>query len=386
MPETQPKSKIREHCQPLHSGTRPICLCYVLSYRAPQYIRTRTLLAALQECANLRVVTAINTRTGIWRYVETFFRILKVRRRERPDIYMLGFRGHEIFWPVKVLARGKPLILDALMSPYAAMKEENKKGLTGRWLAPLVFRLESNMLHHADAVLTDTRLHASFLAETFGLVANKVIDVPIGAVECASGDQEAFKQRHDEIFSVLFYGSFLALHGVDVILEAAARLKELPIRFDFVGGAAANERDLRQRGKALGVTRFTYRRWVPFEKLLQVDIPSSDLCLGGPFGTTPQASRVVTGKSAQCMSLGKPTVVGEIDEQFGFLDRVNCLLVKRGDPVDLSKAIRWAYEHRDELAEMGRKGRDLYLRKLSIRVAGERLGRAIDIATGRQPD
>ena len=51
--------------------------------------------------------------------------------------------------------------------------------------------------------------------------------------------------------------------------------------------------------------------------------------------------------------MGKATVIGRIDEDPGFIDRVNCLLVKQGDAVALADAIRWGYSHRGMLAEIG---------------------------------
>lgn len=377
---------VPEENKPSNSaGKGSLCVCYVLSYRAPAYIRTRTLLAALDACDGIRAVVASNTHSGLWRYVETLIRLRRVRKQEKPDIYVLGFRGHEIFWLVKALAgKKKPLILDALMSPYAALKDEGKQGRWGRLLAPLVYHLESGVLHGAAAVLTDTNLHVSYYAETFGIDKSKIVSVPVGAVETVPSGQSAGPDRRTGEFTALFYGSFLPLHGVDVIIDAADRLKDLPIHFKFIGGSSADERYLRRRCATLGISRYSYRRWVPFDQLLRDEIPTADLCLGGPFGATPQSSRVVTGKATQCLCLGKATVVGRIGEDFGFVDRENCLQVEQGDPDDLSRAIRWSYENRSRLEGIGRAGRALYQDHFSIRVITGRLLDALKVASAEQ--
>lgn len=359
-------------------------MCYVLSYRAPAYIRTRTLLAGLNACEGIRVVVASNTHAGLRRYVETLIRLRSIRKQYNPDIYVLGFRGHEIYWMIRALiGKKKPLILDALMSPYSALKYEGKHGRWGRLIAPLAYRLESGMLHDTDVVLTDTSLHADYYVETFGIGNSKIVSVPVGAIEPAPLEKHLAQEGRTGEFTALFYGSFLPLHGVDVIIEAASKLKELPINFKFIGGRASDGRYLRGRCADLGITKYSHRRWVPFEQLLSEEIPEADLCLGGPFGATPQGSRVVTGKTSQCMSLGKATVVGRIAEDFGFQDRENCLLVEQGNPDDLSQAIRWSFENRDQLERIGQAGRELYQTRFSIRVITGRLREALEIAGTR---
>lgn len=376
MPVTAPAGRAKTLPDPrvpsaVGAKTQPdTCVAYVLSYRAPDYIRTRSLLDALHACPGIRVVSARNTRPGLWRYFETWRALMRIRATENPDVYVLGFRGHEIFWLVRHVARGKPIIFDALMSPYASLRDEGG-GWLGRLLAPFVHRVERHALLHSDAVLTDTRSHAEYFSRTFGVPPKRIVDVPVGAVEAVP--VEAAATTAPETFSALFYGSFLPLHGIDVIVAAAARLTDLPIRFDFIGGRARHARRLRRLCARAGVTRYTYRRWVAFEQLLTAEIPAASVCLGGPFGGTPQACRVITGKTSQGLASGKATVVGKIEGGPNFVDHANCLLVEQGDPVSLSNALRWAHENRSALPGIGRRGRLLYEECLSVRVVAARL-------------
>ena len=117
---------------------------------------------------------------------------------------------------------------------------------------------------------------------------------------------------------------------------------------------------LAKRCAELGIETYRQLPWMPLRELLEREIPSADLCLGGPFGDTPQARRVVTTKTMQCLALGKVTVVGAVDDAFGFVDRENCLLVPQNDPVALATAMRWAFEHRTLLPTIGNNGKLLY--------------------------
>jgi glycosyltransferase involved in cell wall biosynthesis len=351
-------------------------IAYVLSYRAPTYVRTESLLAALHFCSDREVVVARNEHAGLRRYLETWKALQRIRKKIAPDIYIIGFRGHEIFWPIRWLTRGKPLIFDAMMSPYASLHDEHDGSGLHRWLARIIYPLERRMLRRADLILTDTRLHAEFYARTFGLPVKHFYPLPVGAIEPISSPVYSTHGQNAP-FNVLFYGSFLPLHGIQVIVSAAAKLADMPIRFDFIGGSKAQARDLHRLCQASGVKNFTYRRWVEFEQLLHQDIPNADLCLGGPFGGTRQARRVVTTKTSQCLALGKATVIGRIDEDYGFVDRGNCLLVEQADANALATSIRWAFENRAALTELGARGRDVYHARLSTRVIATRLRSAL---------
>lgn len=343
-------------------------VCYVLAYRDPGYIRTRTLLNALDSIEGLDVFPAINTDCGVFRYVETFIAALRIKRKNQPDCFIIGFRGHEIFWLIRLIAGKKAVLFDGLMSPYAALHEEGKLGWLGKLLSIPIRWIEHSILHNADAVLTDTRLHQLYYERFFQINSDKVIPLPVGAVE-----QNVFRNMGSStyktcIFNVLFYGSFLPLHGIDIILRAAARLGNLPIHFNFIGGNDKSISNFRRLCAKLKLQNYTHRKWVGFNQLLREEIPHSDICLGGPFGNTLQAQRVVTGKTSQCLALRKATVVGRIDEDYGFVDKNNCLLVEQGSDAALADALRWAYLNSDKLTRIGEQGFLLYEMRFSLHV------------------
>ncbi len=181
-------------------------VCYVLAYRDSNYIRTRSLLAALSRIEGIEVARVINRHKSVIRYVETIIHLLQIRRRVNPDIYILGFRGHEIAWLVRRIARDRPLILDALMSPWVALSEERKMGVLGTVLARVWRPFERRALHQADCILTDTQLHARYQATTFGLPASKIRCIPVGAVEAGTTTLISSAVDDQDEFNVLYYG------------------------------------------------------------------------------------------------------------------------------------------------------------------------------------
>ena len=149
------------------SDKKTIKVCHVVSYRDPGYIRTRNLRAALEHLDACEVFDATNKRRGLLRYFETIWKTLRIRFQHHPDVYVLGFRGHEIFWIIRLISIGKPLIFDEFMSPSDALLFEGKGGLLGRIIGVLIFPLEWLCLHLSARCLTDTFLHRQFIADRF---------------------------------------------------------------------------------------------------------------------------------------------------------------------------------------------------------------------------
>ena len=345
-------------------------ICYVLSYRAPDYIRTQSLLTAIGRLPGVECYPAINVATSLRRYRQTLEKVAHIQKMHRPDLYVLGFRGHELYWPLRHLVGRRPIIFDAMMSPSLALAEENQYGGIGRLASHLIAPLEKRILHDADLVLADTQAHVQAFIERFRLPPEKILALPVGAVETAP---MALSPGCQSRLRVLFYGSFLPLHGFDTILSACAELKELPLDIDFIGTNSKVEAELRKVLGRTGQLRYRTRRWIPFSDIVQHELPSTDLCLGGPFGNTPQGRRVITGKTAQAMAQAVPTIVGETVNSMPFIHQKNCLYVPQGHAKALSESIAWANQNRKQLVAIGLRGQVLYRENLSLDIITKKL-------------
>ncbi len=340
-------------------------VCYILSYYSPEYVRTTTLVAALLKIDGLRLFQARNTAKGIIRYAQTFCKLIKIRLLYNPDYYILGFRGYEIFWLVRVIAMRKVLIYDHMMSPYDSLLNEKKKISPGGFFDFLVYTYEKWLLHHANIVLTDTSSHKAYFSRLFHLPLEKIHVIPVGTDEKLFNPASCPSALPSKKFKVLFYGSFLPLHGVDIILQAALILKEKPIHFLLIGGNRVDLTDFHKTIAHCQLHNVSHQDWINFIELPGL-IKNTTIGLGGPFGKTGQGRRVITGKTFQFMAMGRPVIIGETDEQAGFIDKNNCLIVPQGNAEALAQAIDWACNHRNELGGIGEKGRQLYLEKFSI--------------------
>lgn len=342
-------------------------VCYILSYRCPNYFRTKTLIDALNRIDNLVLFQSVNTAEGIFRYAQTLTKLLFIRAAKKPDYYILGFRGYEIFWIVRALTFGTPLIFDHMMSPYDSLLNERKAVKKGSVIDKAIYFYEKSILKYSDIILTDTATHKKYFTELFEANPEKIYAIHVGADEDLFKDSNSSKEpSNKDPFEVLFYGTFLPLHGIEVILKAASITRDNPIRFTIIGGKGKKLKNFYETKNRLSLNNVVHKRWVDYEQLPRL-ISKSDLCLGGHFGYTGQARRVISGKTFQFLSMGKPTIVGRIDEDYGFEDKKNCLVVSQGDEKELAEAILWCFENREKLGEIGRNGLELYENNLSIK-------------------
>lgn len=355
-------------------------VCYVVAYRDPGYVRTRNIRAALQRLNNCIVYDATNQRPGWTRYVETIAKVVRIRLRHNPDVYVLGFRGHEIFWLIRLIAMGKRLVFDEFMSPSDALISEKKLGNFGRVVGYLAFPIERLCLHSSDHCITDTLMHKEFVANRFSVARDKIDVVYVGATVPKSnlGTQDKGQPSTTQgTLNVLFYGTFLPLHGMDVLLRSCHLMKDKPIVFNIIGGRGKALADFEKMKDELQLSNVQHKTWVELDELQSAYIPEADLCLGGPFGGTPQASRVITGKTMQFLAQSKPTIIGRTDEPAGFVDRENCLLVNQASPRHLADVLDWAIANKKRLPEIGRNGHKLFQERFSVASLAKQLEPAL---------
>ncbi len=349
-------------------------VCYVLAYKYPNYVRTSVILGALKLAKGVELYTAINTNPSVVRYLQTTVRLIKQRIINHPDIYIFGFRSHETFWIFRLITIGRPVIFDEFINMQQSLVGEKKILKKDSIFSKLSYQYVRLMHKSVRLILADTNLHAESSSKTYGTPIKKYRTLYVGTDEATFKPLKANKNKQGK-FSVFFYGNIEALHGVKHILESAKNLRESGIEFVIVGGKGSRKTVsyISNYINDNHLDNVKYLEWVPFAKLPDY-ISNADVCLGGPFGATPQAKKVITGKTFQFLAMGRPTIVGKIDEEIGFVDRKNCLLVEQGSTDKLTSAIKWAFDNQQKLSIIGDGARKLYQDKFSVSEASKMLG------------
>lgn len=322
------------------------------------YPRALSLRTAFKACPATDVRIIRNNHRGWLRYPETMLRLGKARLFDRPDAYVVTFRGYETLLIMALTLVRKPIIFDELINFTEWMEEQGRLRpgtlpyrLFRRWYAWLVKR--------SRLILADTGAHRDFSAKLNMLSIDRYRVIPVGTDETVF-DTAAPYQPNEKQFTVLYYGHMLALHGLDYVLEAAIRLKDDPnIKFRLVGGKKQGRVAKACARAAAAGANVSHESWLPFEAL-PAAIADAGLTLGGPFGGTLQSRFVVTGKTCQVLACAAPVLIGANEVQEGFVDKRNCLIVPQADAAAIAETVRWAASHRRELKTIGRNGRALY--------------------------
>ena len=270
------------------------------------------------------------------RYPSLLYRF--IRGGGRGDlIYVPEFRHKDVplAWMISRLT-GMKVLFDPLVSRYETKvldRGDAREGSAQAWHNLNLDRISFGM---SDLLLSDTAAHADYYHESFGVERAKIGVVPVGYDEDAIDALPQPQER--EVIEVLFYGSFLPLHGIDTIIRAAALLADEPFRFRIVGEGQTRKGMLRM-AEEHRLARVEFMPSVRFTDLGSM-ISEADVVLG-IFGTTPKASMVGPNKVYQALAAGRAVVTADTPAiQEFFRDREHLMTVPRGDPEALAGLLR----------------------------------------------
>lgn len=236
-----------------------------------------------------------------------------------------------------VSPRGKHrLVVDAFLDLYDTVVRDRRLAKKRSLAARLVALLERTTLRSADHVLVDTPAHRQALIARYGLRPDTVTVVPVGLDEAVWRPMP--RPSLSTTLQVLFWGTFIPLHGVEVIVEAARRLAATgqPISFQLIGdGQTAPEIAALLEQESL--PNLCWHRAVVSTEELQAAIKQSHIALG-VFGTSEKAGNVVPYKVHQALACDRPLITRHT-EQLAALKCPGVTLVPPGDGEALAAAI-----------------------------------------------
>jgi glycosyltransferase involved in cell wall biosynthesis len=234
-----------------------------------------------------------------------------IRNIKKPDVVWVPcFRQRDILAARKWSSSQKvPLIVDPLISAWDKQVFERNKFPAESSKAKQLKQWESSLLNSADIVLVDTDMHASLFAHQLNVPRHKIFTLYVGAEQ--SLFQPMIKDSH-QMEEVLFYGSFIGLHGIKTIIEAAKIFDSLPIKngktviWTLLGNGP--EKEVCQ-ALASGYANIRFENAIQYADLPR-RISQSDIVLG-VFGGSAKAGNVIPNKVFQAMACGRPVITRE---------------------------------------------------------------------------
>ncbi len=253
---------------------------------------------------------------------------------KRPDVIVFLYPGHLDACVLGPIARIRriPAVLDVFISLYDTVVID--RGLRSRRspVALAIRALDVLACWSVRMVVVDTPEHAEFFARFTRRGRWHFAVLWVGA------EESRFPEEPDpgDDASILWYLTYIPLHGFETVARAAALLTDDDRAFRLIG-------DGQERGKAEALARSLALTNMEFDEPVAEDelaaaIGAASICLG-VFGTSDKAARVVPNKVFQCAAAGRAIITAAtpaIETAFG--DAL--VTVPVGDEHALADAVR----------------------------------------------
>jgi len=278
------------------------------------------------------------------------------------------------------LGRKRPkLIIDSFLCLYDTLINDRKMFQPGSFRARLVSQLERYTLNSADMIFIDTEQQRNSLLVAYGLSPEKIVVTPVGIDESVWMPLAPLPKIKE--FILLFWGTFIPLHGVEVIVRAAEVIGQThpEIKIKMIGDgqtADAVARHIASRD----FNNLEWDRELVSGAELRINVEKSH-CLLGIFGTSEKAGNVIPYKVYQAMASNKilitrdgPAMAGKFQLQ---QHSSGLFLVPPGDHQRLAKTIIDVYQNYDKYSRNVRT-RELYEGNLSNAMLASGVAAAVE--------
>jgi glycosyltransferase involved in cell wall biosynthesis len=344
--------------------------------REVQYPLNQFLLQSFREFAQVDVIDEFGSGKSILKRSARILAQLPGKLRQKKyDLIFVGFFGHFLMPPLRAITRA-PVLFHPFISTFETLVYDRKKAAPGSINARLAFALDRTAMHAASHLMMDTRANVTYFSQTFGLPESRSSIIFIGSDEKLFYPRPAPPASGEQV--VLYHGSYLPLQGVDTIIQAANLLNHTPnLRFRLLGNGLEYER-IRKLVADLQLDNVEFHPAVPLQQLPE-QIARSTICLGGHFGTSDKAARVIAGKTFQDIAMGKATIVGDNSANRELLTHgCDAWFSPMDDAQALADSIRRLLSDQPLREEIGRNAQQTFLNRGSLQVINPQVQQVVE--------
>lgn len=306
------------------------------------------------------------------KYTRLFFKFLKYIGKF--DVMVVGFSGQEMMPLAKFLTR-KPIIFDVFTSHYMGYILDRKYFSPDSFRAKYYRFLDRWSCRLADVIILDTQAHIDYFVKEFSLNPAKFRKIWLGANSGLFYPRTAAEKKRN--FSVIFWGNFIPLQGIEYIVRAAKILEGKDMIFYLIGAKGQTFEKNKELAEELGLKNVVFTGRLSDEEMNR-KIAEADICLGA-FSGSIKADVTIQNKIFEAMASEKAVITTRTSAiQELLTDGTNCLLCNKTDSEDLADKISVLKNNpvlRDQIARNAYK---LFVEKLTEKKLGRELLKIIE--------
>lgn len=322
----------------------PKKILYIASAQ-PWYTRVHYIQSLLH---NHSVTTVLSHHTSYpLRLISVWWQLLCLKNKKSYDYIVIGFTAQALIPLVRLVFSKQYVIADFFISLYDSLCFDRQRCSPSSLLGKLLFFFEQKTIAASDHILVDTQQSKQYFVTTFNQPENKI------SVLYTLPDTKLFQPKPSTKTqpTVFYYGTGLALHGFETILQASllVQQKNPDIRFIFAGPTQNYSTLLSE----LAISNTTFIPWIAYAELPSY-ISQATICLGGHFSASNKARRVIAGKTFQFAAMKKPIILGDNPaNQELFSDQINAVLVQPNNPKALAESIITLLKSAEHMNQLG---------------------------------
>lgn len=308
-------------------------VCFFGSY---DKISLDAILKRLLESKGVEVIECQKEVHSFTQLVKAYFYLLKKHPRSNYSFMIVPWRGIMTLPLAKLISKG-PIVYFPYISIYDSLVRDRKKISENSLQARFIRFIEKVACNMVNIVVLENNETIDFFCNEYKIDRKKCKKFFWGA------DEKKFLpcpiKEPEKKFQVLYFGTFIPFHGVNIIVEAARLLNEQKdIKFVICGdGQTKNENEkLAQKYK---LTNIQFLGHVEFE-MLKNELKRADVCLGA-FGSEERRRHVFTNKISEVLISKKPLVTRDVPvmQELLLKNNENCILVEPNNPEKLVESI-----------------------------------------------
>lgn len=330
---------------------------------------------------NLNVCYIPTFKKNVFSYllyeIINFFYLTFYILKFRPDVIYLRQGLFEVFPPILAWLFRVPYVIEK----NGIMEDEFRSRGFSEIIIKILRLAEDINFRLSDRIICVTEGIKKEIVSRYKVNEGKLVVIPNGAnVDLFRPLDKCECRRRlrlkEDTFYVGFVGSFAPWQGLNVLIEAAKKIKDqgyCQINFILVGDGEqklvlerrVKEYNLEQEIKFIG--RIAYKQVVYYINAFDVAVAAFTKERNEIIGLSPI-------KLFEYLACGRPVIASRVDGVKEIIEEGQCgYLFEAGNAEELAKRIIQSYQERETLQEMGLRGRKLVESKYTWRATAERI-------------